>query len=200
MATSASGGRPRHASSLTLAATTFNVDFLIAQLKVATFNSDNRPLRSSASFLRRAGAGLSMSPIPESIISVDVETTGLSSEDRVVTLGAWRIKTSDLLNGSIDHAEHLYLIFNPNRKCHPRAAAVHGYSDWTLRHQQYFVELAPVIREFLDGGEVVVAHNASLTLASSIASFSTLTAIDFNASPSAPCKVTAGQGCKEERL
>jgi len=104
-----------------------------------------------------------MSKLPAIVAAVDVETTGLYSDDRIVTLGAWRVNTAEL-GGDAFHPECVHIIADPGRKSHPRAEKVHGYSDWTLRHQQPFSEHAQTVREFLAGAEIVVAHNASFDL------------------------------------
>jgi DNA polymerase-3 subunit epsilon len=97
--------------------------------------------------------------IPRSIVAVDVETTGLSADDRIVTLGAWRIRPFDLARGC-SNADYIHIIANPGRASHPRAKAVHGYSDWTLAHQQPFSVHADEVRGFLASGDIVIAHNA----------------------------------------
>ena len=88
-----------------------------------------------------------MSRLPAIVAAVDVETTGLYSDDRVVTLGAWRVNTAEL-GGNALHPECLHIIADPGRKSHPRAEEVHGYSDWTLRHQQPFSEHAQIDGSF----------------------------------------------------
>lgn len=104
-----------------------------------------------------------MSGLPLSIVAVDVETTGLGSDDRIVTLGAWRMNTADLNKDALK-VEWLHIIADPGKKSHPRAEQVHGYSDWILRHQQPFHQHAQVVKQFLSGGEIIVAHNASFDL------------------------------------
>ena len=104
-----------------------------------------------------------MSKLPASIVAFDVETTGLHSHDRIVTLGAWRVNTAELSGDELS-VDCLHIIVDPGRKSHPRAEEVHGYSDWTLRHQQPFSEHAESVRGFLAGGDVIVAHNASFDL------------------------------------
>ena len=104
-----------------------------------------------------------MAKLPASIIAVDVETTGLTPDDRIVTLGAWRVNTSDLDREALQ-VDCIHLIADPGRKSHPRAEEVHGYSDWVLRHQQPFSEHADAVREFLSGGDILIAHNASFDL------------------------------------
>jgi DNA polymerase-3 subunit epsilon len=106
------------------------------------------------------GRGAALSELPSSIVAVDVETTGLGSSDRIVTLGAWRVSAFDPSRNEFK-ADCIHIIADPGRKSHPRAAAVHGYSDWTLRHQEPFSEHAQVVRDFLSSDDIVIAHNAS---------------------------------------
>lgn len=101
-----------------------------------------------------------MSNFPSSIVAVDVETTGLHSSDRIVSLGAWCVNSADLSKDALN-ASCLHIVADPGKKSHPRAEEVHGYSDWTLCHQQPFAENASEVREFLSSGDIVVAHNAS---------------------------------------
>ncbi len=105
-------------------------------------------------------SGASMSAMPANIVAVDVETTGLYQDDRIVTLGAWRIRGLDSASGEFN-ADCIHIIANPGRKSHSMARSVHGYSDSVLRDQQPFSEHAEIVREFLTSGDVVVAHNAS---------------------------------------
>jgi len=97
------------------------------------------------------------------IVAIDVETTGLHSKDRVVTLGAWRVDLSGLDADTLKY-EFIHLIFDPGRKSHPRAEEVHGYSDWVLRHQQPFSEHAETVSDFISSADLVVAHNAAFDL------------------------------------
>jgi DNA polymerase III subunit epsilon len=96
--------------------------------------------------------------IPKCITFFDVETTGLSANDRIVTLAAVKLVNTDLLPAA--RLEYMHLIFDPGRKSHPRAEAIHGYSDWTLRHQESFGTYAETIDKFFNSTELVVAHNA----------------------------------------
>lgn len=97
-----------------------------------------------------------------SLSFVDVETTGLSREDRIVTLGIVRIDDpSALAAGETAAAALNYTIFNPGRPSHPAARRVHGYDDAYLRHQDAFEEHAAEIIGALSGDRVLVAHNAS---------------------------------------
>lgn len=101
--------------------------------------------------------------IPTSVVFLDVETTGLHSEDRLVSLGAIKLMTEPLLQGSFE-LSLTHLIFNPEKRSHPRAEAVHGYDHATLRSQDRFKEHAAGIRELIHSGDLVVAHNASFDI------------------------------------
>ena len=96
--------------------------------------------------------------MPPKIVVVDVETTGLNSDDRIVTLAAVMLETADLVVGSVSF-RYLHLIFDPGKKSHPEAETVHGHDDWTLRHQLFFAEFAQYISDFLKSADLIVAHN-----------------------------------------
>lgn len=97
---------------------------------------------------------------PKSLIFFDVETTGLFSRDRVVSFAAIRVQTGQLDKANLN-LQYIYLIFDPGKKSHPRAAEIHGYSDWTLQHQEKFSDHASTIYEFLSSADLIVAHNAA---------------------------------------
>ena len=91
------------------------------------------------------------------IAFIDVETTGLTEKDRIVSLG--------LIVGRYIEAQErdlgaLHLIFNPTVKSHPRARAVHGYSDAMLARQPLFATQADLIKSTLADCDLLVAHNA----------------------------------------
>lgn len=93
------------------------------------------------------------------IIVVDTETTGVQPFDRLVSLAAIRIE-----NGEINLNRALHLLFDPRKDSHPQAAAVHGFDDWTLRHQDLFASLAPGIRLWLGWADLLVMHNAAFDM------------------------------------
>jgi DNA polymerase III subunit epsilon len=101
--------------------------------------------------------------LPRSIAFVDVETTGLNADDRIVSLGAFWLASSSLCD-RIFPVSFVHLIFNPARRSHPRAAQVHGYSDWLLEHQEPFETYVTDVRNFLCSADLVVAHNAEFDL------------------------------------
>ncbi|MEX0696751.1 MAG: exonuclease domain-containing protein [Dongiaceae bacterium] len=101
--------------------------------------------------------------IPPRVVAVDVETTGLTASDRIVSLAAIRLDTHDLPAGGLD-LKYLHLVVNPGRPSHPQAARVHGYSDLLLRQQEPFSAHAEQARQFIQGGGVIVAHNAAFDL------------------------------------
>lgn len=97
--------------------------------------------------------------LPPYIVAVDVETTGLHSDDRVVSLGAVKLDLSKS-DGANFSLQAIHLIFDPRRRSHPKAEAVHGYDDWLLRHQDPFEDHAEFIWKFIHGAPLIVAHNA----------------------------------------
>lgn len=97
---------------------------------------------------------------PSRLLFVDVETTGLTYEDRVITLGYVELDLDVLVEGG-DAAKTRHMIFNPGRRSNPFAAAVHGYDDWTLRHQPEFSAHAEELIAPFERAERIVAHNAA---------------------------------------
>src|SRR3954468_15508526 len=94
-----------------------------------------------------------------SVAFCDVETTGLSHTDRIVSFGGIGLRTAALASGKFD-ISFSYLVFDPGKKSHPKAEQVHGYSEWTLRFQDPFSLYAEEIFSFLASYELLVAHNA----------------------------------------
>lgn len=92
----------------------------------------------------------------ERIVVIDCETTGFSPAHghRMVSFAAIALPRPG--DGT---PAGLNLVFNPQRRCDPGAARVHGLSDDFLRHQPCFADHARQIRDFLSGA-VLVAHNA----------------------------------------
>jgi DNA polymerase-3 subunit epsilon len=118
-------------------------------------------LRARYLFRGRAGHAVPcwLADLPASILFVDVQTTGLSAADRVVTFGAVQLTTAPLLEGAFE-LETAHLIFNPRRVSFTRAEEVHGYSDWILRHQDKFYLHADRIEDLLESSDLIVIHDA----------------------------------------
>lgn len=95
---------------------------------------------------------------PVRALAVDCETTGLSRYDRIVSFAA-----VEMLDGRCSD-KAIYLVFNPGRKCHPKATEVHGWSDDVLARQPSFKDYALAIRELLTGVDVIVGHNVSFDM------------------------------------
>jgi len=94
------------------------------------------------------------------LVFVDVETTGLHSSDRIVSIAAISVSEAALRTGKFG-IEFVHLIVDPGKKSHPKAEEVHGYDDWLLRHQVPFTEIVPALRPLFDEADVLVAHNAA---------------------------------------
>ena len=109
---------------------------------------------------RTTGTPAWLARLPASVAFCDVETTGLTNTDRIVTFAAIGLQTASLANGRLD-LEYSYLIFNPGRNSHAQAVRVHGYSDSRLRLQSPFSMHAEEIWDFLSCYDLHVAHNAS---------------------------------------
>ena len=101
--------------------------------------------------------------LPRSAVFVDVETTGLSSADRVVSLGAVWLSTASVCGGPLP-VSYIHLVFNPERPSHPYAERVHGYSADFLAGQEPFFLYADFVRQYLAAADLVVAHNAPFDL------------------------------------
>ena len=97
---------------------------------------------------------------PRHLLFVDVETTGLTYEDRVITLGLVELDVEALRDGA-PATRTGHFIFNPGRPSNPFAAAVHGYDDWTLKFQPLFSSHAADLVAPFERADAVIAHNAA---------------------------------------
>ena len=104
-----------------------------------------------------------LAELPSTFVAIDLETTGLNDDDRIVSLSALLVESARLNEKEID-IRCLNLIFDPGKKSDPAAERIHGYDDWILRHQQFFSEKAQDVRGFLERADLVVAHNAEFDL------------------------------------
>lgn len=88
---------------------------------------------------------------PEGYAVVDVETTGLSRYDRIVSAAVYRLDA----RGRVE--DHWYSMVNPQRD--PGPTWIHGLTEEMLADAPLFAEIAGEFGELL-AGRVLVAHNA----------------------------------------
>ncbi len=88
---------------------------------------------------------------PQGYAVVDVETTGLARDDRIVSAAVYR------LDAQGDVEDHWYTLVNPERD--PGPVWIHGLTSDVLEGAPLFAEIAEEFSARLDG-RVLVAHNA----------------------------------------
>lgn len=93
------------------------------------------------------------------IVAIDTETTGLTADDRLVTFGGILVRMPVGGDEQDLSVQVLHIVCDPGRKSHSRAEAVHGWSDWDLRHQDRFLEHAESVRHMIEESDLVIAHN-----------------------------------------
>ncbi|MEU5415906.1 DEDDh family exonuclease [Streptomyces clavifer] len=89
---------------------------------------------------------------PKGYAVVDVETTGLARDDRIVSAAVYR------LDARGDVEDHWYTLVNPERD--PGPVWIHGLTSDVLEGAPLFPEVAEQLSERL-AGRVLVAHNAA---------------------------------------
>jgi DNA polymerase III subunit epsilon len=103
----------------------------------------------------------------KTIAFMDVETTGLTGHDRVVTLAVILLEVPTMNEGETKveiTISAIHRIYNPGRDCDLVASRIHGHSDWKLRHQPFFIEEAKEVNEYIGKADLVVCHNAEFDL------------------------------------
>ncbi|MBV2355092.1 DEDDh family exonuclease [Streptomyces sp. J2-1] len=88
---------------------------------------------------------------PQGYAVVDVETTGLARDDRIISAAVYRLDA----RGEVE--DHWYTLVNPERD--PGPVWIHGLTSDVLEGAPLFAEVAGEFAERLDG-RVLVAHNA----------------------------------------
>ncbi|WP_240135801.1 DEDDh family exonuclease [Streptomyces sp. MUM 178J] len=88
---------------------------------------------------------------PQGYAVVDVETTGLARDDRIVSAAVYRLGAQ----GEVE--DHWYTLVNPERD--PGPVWIHGLTSEMLHGAPLFRDIAGELSERLDG-RVLVAHNA----------------------------------------
>ena len=89
---------------------------------------------------------------PQGYAVVDVETTGLARDDRIVSAAVYRLDA----RGEVE--DHWYTLVNPERD--PGPVWIHGLTSEVLEGAPLFPEIAAQLSERL-AGRVLVAHNAA---------------------------------------
>ncbi|MFE7616198.1 DEDDh family exonuclease [Streptomyces sp. NPDC057496] len=100
----------------------------------------------------RQTAGPWPTSYPQGYAVVDVETTGLARDDRIVSAAVYR------LDARGDVEDHWYTLVNPERD--PGPVWIHGLTSDVLEGAPLFPEIAAQLSERLTG-RVLVAHNAA---------------------------------------
>ncbi|WP_225836444.1 DEDDh family exonuclease [Streptomyces sp. NK08204] len=88
---------------------------------------------------------------PNGYAVVDVETTGLARDDRIVSAAVYRLDA----RGEVE--DHWYTLVNPERD--PGPVWIHGLTSEVLEGAPLFADIAEDFAARLDG-RVLVAHNA----------------------------------------
>ncbi|MFA3842438.1 DEDDh family exonuclease [Streptomyces aureus] len=88
---------------------------------------------------------------PQGYAVVDVETTGLSRDDRIISAAVYRLDA----RGEVE--DHWYTLVNPERD--PGPVWIHGLTNDVLEGAPLFKDIAEEFATRLDG-RVLVAHNA----------------------------------------
>ncbi|MBQ0830286.1 DEDDh family exonuclease [Streptomyces tagetis] len=88
---------------------------------------------------------------PQGYAVVDVETTGLARDDRIISAAVYRLDA----RGEVE--DHWYTLVNPQRD--PGPVWIHGLTSDVLGDAPLFGDVAGEFAERLDG-RVLVAHNA----------------------------------------
>lgn len=89
---------------------------------------------------------------PQGYAVVDVETTGLARDDRIISAAVYR------LDARGDVEDHWYTLVNPERD--PGPVWIHGLTSDVLEGAPLFPQVAAELSERL-AGRVLVAHNAA---------------------------------------
>ncbi|MES4891963.1 DEDDh family exonuclease [Streptomyces sp. NPDC096012] len=88
---------------------------------------------------------------PQGYAVVDVETTGLARDDRIISAAVYRLDA----RGEVE--DHWYTLVNPERD--PGPVWIHGLTSDVLEGAPLFADVAAEFAARLDG-RVLVAHNA----------------------------------------
>lgn len=145
-------------------ATDKNVDILINNINVVDTKCVTKSeLESYIDFVNKRRSDWNIKFKNHKVpIFIDIETTGLDNfKDKIITLCMIMV-----IQGKKESFSTIvkYYIFDPLKKSHPKAEKLHGYDDWTTRHQEVFQQRAAEIHHFLSQGTAYVAHNANFDI------------------------------------
>ena len=106
---------------------------------------------------------------PRRLLVIDCETTGIHSRDRPITFGAISLDRDNIQISDDGKSTNLqfgicHLIFDPGVKSHPEAEVIHGFDDWTVRHQQSFHEVSAEIIELMESADVIAGDNVKFDI------------------------------------
>lgn len=101
--------------------------------------------------------------LPPVVVAIDVETTGLSHADRIVSFAAVQLQASDVARDAIT-TDFLHFACAPGRPCHPMARRVHGLTDAFLASHRPFEARAQEVARMLSGANLIIAHNAAFDM------------------------------------
>src|ERR1700730_4892107 len=91
--------------------------------------------------------------LPQDLVFVDLETTGGSATyDRIIEVGLVRLKNGELV-------EEWSSLVNPECRISAYIEAFTGIGNEMVAEAPRFAEIAPIVRQKLEGA-VFVAHNA----------------------------------------
>ena len=91
------------------------------------------------------------------LTGIDLETTGIdhSKGERIIEISMLKVDSKDWLG----LWKHYDARCNPRRHIQPGATAVHHITDDMLEGEPYFEDIADDILKFIEGTDILVAHN-----------------------------------------
>jgi exodeoxyribonuclease X len=84
---------------------------------------------------------------------LDTETTGLSSDDRTVSLASVLVEDNAITSS-------FYRLVDPQRSIPPDATKIHGITEEDVKDKPTLEEVLPALHSHVEGVQAYVAHNA----------------------------------------
>lgn len=85
--------------------------------------------------------------------SVDVETSGRSNMDEIISIGLVKFENNKII-------DKFYTLIKPNKPIDPSASHINGIYNKDVMNEKQFNEVYKDIKNFI-GNDILVAHNAS---------------------------------------